>query len=902
MNKIHFAEGIVYEPLWHTCNPSASQGCSVMAKRGMMDQYTDIKTQHQDSVLFFRMGDFYEQFHDDAVVASEVLGLSLTSRDKNAENPIPMAGFPWHALEDNLRVMLNSGYKVCVAEQEDELREGAKLLERVVTRIYTPGSLYEESLIGTDEIANLASIVVKNDFIGLAILDASTGNLWAVEYSGEDKWDRILDDLLRSSTKELVFSPKDSEKDELREVILNLDNVTLSQHSTSKRKSDDSLKEILSVADLGHIDLGDFPTAMQAAGLAADYLSSMHLIETVDFKDVEILRPDDNLILDQTTLRNLELTHTLSGEKEGSLLGAIDKCRTAMGRRCLKQWILRPLATKSSIEKRQDAVASIARSSRRMDEIRDILKGLRDMERLATQLSYNRSSGRDLVAISLALERMPKLKSICHEMDDDLLNEISKDLDVLEVMKIDIQANLNDEQPLSMKEGGIIREGIDTNLDELRTAASIGKKWFKDLEQKERIRLEIPSLKVKHNRQIGWYIEVTKSHLSKVPETWKRKQQMTNGNRYVTDDLLEWEDKLLTASTKANNIEYELFRSLRDRCKENARTLGMISSHVAQIDVLQCFATVARSRSWSRPTIYEDSRLNANGLRHPVLETQPDFVPNDLSFDKKRKFLLITGPNMGGKSTYLRCAALLSILAQCGSFVPADSAQVGIVDRIFTRVGASDDIRRGRSTFMMEMMEVSHILKQATNNSLILLDEIGRGTSTFDGLSIAWSVTEDISKRLESRTLFATHYHQLIGLEGEVQGLVNVHVQVAESDGELKFMHTVADGPCDDSYGVQVAALAGLPRHVIERAGDLLTFLEKQADGAKAGKKGAPMARNAGQSSLMGFVGAPKVIIEKDEKMENIKNQLSQMDIDSMSPRDALDALYKIQKLLEDNK
>ena len=871
-----------------------------MAKRGMMDQYMDIKSEHQDSVLFFRMGDFYEQFHEDAVVASEVLGLALTSRDKNAENPIPMAGFPWHALEDNLRTMLKSGYKVCVAEQEEELREGAKLLERVVTRVYTPGSLYEESLIGTDEVANLASIVSKNEKIGLAILDASTGNLWAVEYSGLDRWERVLDDLLRSSTKELVFPPKDAEKEEIRRIINSMEGITLSQHTTSKRKSEDSLKKTLNVADLGHIDLGDFPVAMEAAAMAADYISTMHLIDSVDFKDVEILRPDGSLILDQTTLRNLELTHTLSGEKEGSLLTSIDKCRTAMGRRCLKHWILRPLASKEQIEERQDSVAGVARSSKRLDNIREILKGLRDMERLATQLSYNRSTGRDLVAISLALERMPRLKSICQELDDTLLNRLSTDLDVLEMMRIDIQANLNDEQPLSMKDGGLIREGIDSNLDELRKAASIGHQWFKDLEKQERIKLDIPSLKVKHNRQIGWYIEVTKSHLSKVPEHWKRKQQMTNGNRYVTDELVEWEDKLLTASTKANNIEYERFRNLRERCKTHSRTLGMISTNVAEIDVLQSFAYVARKRSWSRPSIHNDTRFVAKEVRHPVLELQPNFVPNDILMDKKRKFLLITGPNMGGKSTYLRCAALLSILAQCGSFVPAKSSQVGIVDRIFTRVGASDDIRRGRSTFMMEMMEVSHILKQATSNSLILLDEIGRGTSTFDGLSIAWSVSEDICKRINSRALFATHYHQLIGLEGEIPGLVNVHVQVAESEGELKFLHTVADGPCDDSYGVQVAALAGLPRHVIERAGDLLNFLEKQADGAKAGNAGTPIARKAGQSSLMGFVGSPKVIVEKDEKLENIKSEVIAMDIDSMTPREALDALYKLKTKIEE--
>ena len=873
-----------------------------MSKRGMMDQYMDIKKEHPDSVLFFRMGDFYEQFHDDAVVSSEVLGITLTSRDKKAEEPIPMAGFPWHALEDNLRQMLQAGHKVCVAEQEEKLREGAKLLERVVTRVYTPGSLYEESLIGTDEVAGLAAICVKAEGVGIAILDASTGHVWTMEHTGDERWDRLLDDLLRSSPREVIFSPRDAEREEVRKVISQLDGVTLSQHNSSKRKGESALKNVLEVADLGHIDLGDSPLAMDAAGLAADYLATMHVVDSIDVKEVEIMQPDGNMVLDQTTLRNLELTQTLAGEKEGSLLGAIDRCRTSMGRRMLKQWILRPLANKERIEARQDAVASLARSSRRLDEIRNSLRGLRDLERLATQLSYNRSGGRDIVAIGLALERMPKIKLLCQEMDDELLNTISSDLDILEMMRIDIQANLNDEQPLSLRDGGLIREGIDSKLDELRTAAAVGHKWFKDLEIKERARLEIPSLKVRHNRQIGWFIEVTKTHLSKVPEEWKRKQQMTNGNRYTTDDLVEWEDRLLTAASKANSMEYDMFRDLRDRCRDNSRALGLVSTNVAQVDVLQCFAEVARTRSWTRPTIHDDDRLVAKGLRHPVLEIQTGFVPNDIRLDKKRKFLLITGPNMGGKSTHLRCAALLSVLAQAGSFVPASSAQVGMVDRIFTRVGASDDIRRGRSTFMMEMMEVAHILKRATPNSLILLDEIGRGTSTFDGLSIAWSVTEDICSRIGARTLFATHYHQLIGLEGDADGLVNVHVQVAESEGELKFLHTVADGPCDDSYGVQVAALAGLPRHVVERSGDLLGFLESQAHGAKAGEKGAPTARSAGQASLLGFVGQPQVRVEKDALGEAVKQALANIDPDSMSPREAHDALYTLQKILEGEK
>lgn len=868
----------------------------------MMDQYMDIKNEHPDSILFFRMGDFYEQFHDDAVIASEILGITLTSRDKKADNPIPMSGFPWHALEDYLKQMLQAGFKVCVAEQEQELREGSKLLERVVTRIYTPGSLYEESLIGTDDVAALAAVIVKSEGIGLATIDASTGYAWTAEHKGDDRWNRLLDDLLRSAPNELVFSPRDADREEMREIISNLDRVTFSQHSSSKNRGENSLKRILEVGDLGHIDLGDSPLAMSAAGLAADYLASMQLVDSIDLREIEILSDTSSMVLDQTTLRNLELTQTLSGEKEGSLLGAIDNCRTSMGRRTLKSWLLRPLSVIERIVERQNSVAALMRSSRRLDAIRDVLKGLRDMERLATQLSYNRSGGRDLVAIALALERMPKMKTLISEIDDPLLYNLSSDLDCLELMRIDIQANLNDEQPLSLRDGSLIRNGINSKLDELRNAAKTGHKWFKDLETKERARLEIPSLKVRYNRQIGWFIEVTKTHESKVPEDWRRKQQMTNGNRYVTDDLIEWDDKLLTADTKANQIEYDMFRDLRDRCRDHVHALRRISAHIAIIDVLQCFAQVARNRSWKRPSIHEDQRLIAKGLRHPVLETNTGYVPNDIRMDKKRNFLLITGPNMGGKSTHLRCAALLSILAQSGSFVPAESAQVGLIDRIFTRVGASDDIRRGRSTFMMEMMEVAHILKRATSNSLILLDEIGRGTSTFDGLSIAWSVTEDICSRINARTLFATHYHQLIGLEGETNGLANVSVRVAQSDGELRFLHTVENGPCDDSYGVQVAALAGLPRHVVERAGDLLGFLEKQAGGAKAGQTGTPIARENGQSSLLGFVGTPKVKIEKDPVSESLKRALSEIDPDSLSPREAQDSLYKLIKMMEGEK
>ena len=878
-----------------------------MSKRGMMDQFFDIKEQHPDTVLFFRMGDFYELFHDDAEVAAEVLGLSLTSRDKNAEQPIPMAGFPWHGLEDHLRTMLRAGYKVTVAEQEEELRPGAKLLERVVTRVYTPGSLYEEGLLEGDEQSLLAAVVLGADALGLAVLDASTGKAWASSHEGAERFIRLQDDLLRWQPSELVISPKDAENDHLAPLFPRLDATMVSQHQLSQSKREERLRSMLDVADLGHLDLDHAPLAISATGLAADYLATVHLRPDVPLQDVELVEEQGHLLLDQTTLRNLELTSTLAGEYDGSLLSTLNRCRTAMGRRLLKTWLLHPLSDKDAIQTRHQAVATLTRSARRLDGMRTSLKGIRDMERLATQLAYQRSNARDLVATAHALERMPALVQWCNDSQDPLLMHLSEGLDQLHEMRAMIHNTLDDHPPLGLRDGGLLRAGVDEEVDRLRTVTSEGKAWFSNLEQRLREELAIPSLKVKNNRQVGWYIEVTQTHSEKVPESWRRKQQLTNGSRYTTEELVERDDLLLTADSKLKELEYRRFLELRTYCSTQAANLADIARRVASIDVLQCFASVSRERNWTKPEITDKHHIQLEGARHPVLETQSGFVPNDVAMNQKRSFLLITGPNMGGKSTYLRTVALVTVLAQAGCFVPAKQAKVGLVDRIFTRVGASDDLKRGRSTFMMEMIEVAHILKRATPRSLVLLDEIGRGTSTFDGLSIAWSVTEDICSRIGARTLFATHYHQLIGLEGEVNGLCNVHVQVAQVDGKLRFLHTVADGPCDDSYGVQVAALAGLPRNVVERASDLLAFLEQQAGGAKAGEQGAPQSRDAGQASLMGYFAAAAMKTSSpappalSPNIERTLQRLQGTNVDELSPRQALDVLYALKNDMEES-
>jgi DNA mismatch repair protein MutS len=877
-----------------------------MAKRSMMDQFHELKDANPGTILFFRMGDFYELFHEDAEVGSNVLGLALTSRDKNAEKPIPMAGFPWHQLEENLRLMLRSGHKVTVAEQEEELREGAKLLERVVTRIYTPGSLYEESLIGSDSSALLCSLLVDQDTAALAMIDASTGQAWAVAFEGDGKLASIHDEIMRWNPSELVLTPQDAERSELLHLLGMLDSVIVSQHSVQPKRASQRLKTMLEVNDLGHLDLGQSPEALQATALAADYLASVHRHDDIAIRDVEIQETSEGMVLDQTTLRNLEITQTLAGEYEGSLLWAMNKCRTAMGRRCLKSWLLRPLSNTDAIRARHASVGALMRSSKRLDLLRDRLKGMLDLERLSTQLKYNRSNARDLLATANAIERLPGIQRLSIETEDGLLCHLVEHLDSLSDVAEEIHRTLADEVPLGLRDGGLIRAGVDEELDRYRNASSQGHTWFSDLEQSLRKALNIPSLKVRMNRQIGWFIEVTSTHADKVPDDWTRKQQMTNGNRYVTDELREQDDLLLTAESKSKAIEYGLFCSLRDRVRKHANRLAQIASKVASIDVLQCFASTARQRSWVKPTIAEGRKMVLSQARHPVLEAQQGFVPNDVVMDDKRHFLLITGPNMGGKSTYLRTVALVSILAQSGCFVPAEKARIGLIDRIFTRVGASDDLRRGRSTFMMEMIEVAHILRRATPNSLLLLDEIGRGTSTFDGLSIAWAVTEDVCNRIGARSLFATHYHQLVGLESEVNGLANVHVQVAQSDGTLRFLHTVADGPCDESYGVQVAALAGLPRSVVERATDLLAFLEQQAQGAKAGRDGAPGTREQGQSSLLGYFAAAAMQTNESngpsmsDAQENVLSTLSSVNLDDLSPRDAFALIERMQHQLGD--
>ena len=876
----------------------------------MMDQFFEIKESHQDTILFFRMGDFYEMFYDDAEIVSKELGLTLTSRDKNSENPIPMAGFPWHALEDNLRKMVTKGYKITLCEQEQELRPGAKLLERIATRVYTPGSLYEEGLLEQDKSSRLASIVIKKEKIGIAIIDVSTSEVWSMEFNGIDNINQCCNELMRWELSELVMRRNTANSDQINNIISISEINSISQHEISTKKSIAFVKEKFKLKDLGSLGLDDSEICIDALGLAASYISNLYKNENIQLREPKLQQEEDIVNLDNTTLKNLELIKTLSNEKEGSLFHSIDNTRTWMGRRRLKNWIMRPLKNIEIINKRQSAIAELVKSNRILHEIRDSLKGMRDLERLATKLSYGRITSRDLVAISISLGKMPEIKQLLLGSKNDFLFEIVNDLDSLNMMKMKIDDALLEEQPIGIRDGNIFKENFSNELDDFRKNVAEGINWLQELEINERERLDIPSLKVRHNRQFGWFIEVTKTHLSKVPEDYRRKQTMTNAERFITEELKQKEEILFNADEKGKKLEYELFCSLRDECRGESDILIKIADSISTLDVISSLAETARNRNWCKPELIEENKIEINNGRHPVLEKMAGYVSNDTKMNQKRRLLLITGPNMGGKSTYLRQNALIVILAQMGSFVPANKARIGIVDRIFTRVGASDDLKRGRSTFMLEMIEVAHILRRATSKSLILLDEVGRGTSTFDGLSIAWAVCEDIDTRLKSRTFFATHYHQLVGLEEQLEGFTNVHVRIAEAESGLKFLYNVTDGACDESYGIQVAALAGLPPEVVERSIELLSFLEMQASGAKAGI-GQPAKRELGQSSLMRYVIAANDIegssFETVPQSENAMNpcevatikQLELIDPDLLSPRDALEHIYQLKRVLE---
>lgn len=859
-----------------------------MASTPMMRQYEEAKRACPDALLLFRMGDFYELFHDDAKLAAKVLGLTLTSRDKG-ENPIPMAGFPHHQLESYLAKLIAAGYRAAICEQVEDPKEAKGLVRREVTRIVTPGTVTDDALLDPRQSNFLAALAfTKGERLGLAWVELSTGAFFAS--CGTQA--RAIDELARLGPSECLIA--DSIK--LGEA---LPPELLPQHMLITRRPDWAFSQVEAARKLaehfGTKDMGGFgfeeeeAPALAAAGAILDYLAETQKTQLGHIDRLVPYRPGDALEIDEASRRSLEITATIrEGRREGALLGVLDKTVTAMGSRRLADWLAAPLTNLDAITARHEAVEELLRDNRLCCELRDQLSDVYDLQRLLARVTTGRASPRDLSFIGRTLKRLPAIKAKLTARTSGLLNQLQERLDLCAEVAGRLEAALEADCPLSSTEGGFVRAGYLEELDTLRELAHGGKQWIASYQKREMERTGIPTLKVGFNKVFGYYLEVTNVHRDKVPAEYIRKQTIKNAERYITPELKEYEEKVLTADEQAKSLEHRLFVELRGEVEAAVQRMQISADVLAQLDVLCALAEQARLRGYCRPKMTEESVLSIEEGRHPVLdvtEAEGTFVPNDIHLGgEEGTLLLITGPNMAGKSTYIRQVALLTLMAQMGSFVPATSATIGIADRIFARVGASDELARGRSTFMVEMTETARILNTATQRSLVILDEIGRGTSTYDGVSLAWSVTEHLHDAVGCRTLFATHYHELTELHKSLPRLKNYNVAVREWEDEIVFLHKIVPGAADKSYGIHVARLAGVPREVINRAKDVLWQLEGQhLEGARrVTHQGTPQA-NGGSLQLTLF-----------EPMEHpLLDELRQLDINGLTPLAALNLIEK---------
>ncbi len=791
----------------------------------MMQQYRDAKAKHPGMLLLFRMGDFYELFDADAETAARVLGLTLTSRDKS----IPMAGFPHHALDGYLRKLLRAGHRVAVCDQVEDPAFAKGLVKREVTRVVTPGTLTEDNLLDPRQANHLAAVCPRGSEVGLAWLELSTGQFQAADVPCV----RLGDELKRIAPAECLLAEAGVARfgQGLREAAAGMaltPRPDWTFESVSARKA---LFDHFGIRTLYGFGFGDEQPCLVAAGALLLYVQETLKASLNHLSRLQPYRQLDYLFLDDVTRRSLELTRTLrDGSRDGSLLSVLDRTVTPMGTRLLQEWIVAPLAEKAAIEARLDAVAELKDEHALRQELRENLTEAYDLQRLTARVSTGRASPRDLASVGRTLRLLPRAKAKITARKAPLLKDLEVRLELCPDLREALDAALVDDPPLSPREGGIIRRGYDAELDELHGVAKGGKEWIARFQAEEITRTGIPSLKVGFNKVFGYYIEITHTHATKIPADYQRKQTLKNAERYITPELKAYEEKVLSAEEKIYQREYELFQGLRERVAEQTSRLLQTAEVLATLDVLASLAELASSRTYTRPELCDDAIHDIADGRHPVLDaTLPPgtFVPNDVALSPEAgMLLLITGPNMAGKSTFIRQVALLTLMAHMGSFVPAARARVGITDRIFTRVGASDELSRGQSTFMVEMTEAANILNNATPRSLVILDEIGRGTSTYDGVSLAWSITEYLHDAVGCRALFATHYHELAQLADRLPGLRNYNVVVREDQVGVVFLHKIAPGSADKSYGIHVARLAGVPDEVLDRAKEVLRELE----------------------------------------------------------------------------
>lgn len=874
----------------------------------MMKQYMETKSQYQDCILFYRLGDFYEMFFDDALTASRELEITLTGKNCGQEERAPMCGVPYHAVEGYLNKLVSKGYKVAICEQMEDPKQAKGIVKREVVRIVTPGTNLDAQALDETKNNYIMCIVYIADRYGISVADISTGEYLVTELPDSS---RLMDEISRFVPAEIIcneaFYMSGMDLDGLK------DRFGVTIYSLESWYFDDSLcreklLEHFHVSGFGGLGLEDYDCGIISAGALLQYLLETQKNSLSNLTHITPYVTGKYMLLDSATRRNLELCETLrEKQKRGSLLWVLDKTKTAMGARMLRKYVEQPLISKKDIVLRLDAVEELKNQAISREEIREYLSPVYDMERLLTKITYGTANPRDLTAFKTSLEMLPPVRYLLEEMQSDLLKEIHEDMDSLEDLCTLLRSAIRDEPPIAMKEGNIIRDGYNEEVDKLRRAKSDGKDWLAKLENEEREKTGIKNLRIKYNKVFGYYLEVTNSYKSMVPDYYTRKQTLANAERYITPELKELEEMILGAEDKLYALEYELYCGVRDQIASQVERIQRTAKAVARLDAVASLALVAERNGYVRPNINEKGVIDIKDGRHPVVERMiPNgtFIANDTYLDdKKHRISIITGPNMAGKSTYMRQTALIALMAQIGSFVPASRADIGLSDRIFTRVGASDDLASGQSTFMVEMTEVANILRNATSRSLLILDEIGRGTSTFDGLSIAWAVIEYISdsRLLGAKTLFATHYHELTELEGKISNVNNYCIAVKEKGDDIVFLRKIVKGGADKSYGIQVAKLAGVPDLVIERAKEIVEELSNEDITAKVSEIAAKERTTKKKQKTRRYdeVDIAQMSLFDTVKDDDVLEELKNIDVGNMTPIDALNTIYRLQNKLK---
>ena len=874
----------------------------------MMKQYMETKSQYQDCILFYRLGDFYEMFFEDALTASRELEITLTGKNCGQEEKAPMCGVPYHAVEGYLNRLVAKGYKVAICEQVEDPKTTKGIVKREVVRIVTPGTNLDTQALDETKNNYIMCIVYIADRYGVSVADISTGDYFVTEIPDSAK---LLDEIYRFSPSEIICNEAfymsgvdmDGMKDRLGITIYSLESWYFDDEVCRKK-----LLEHFEVSSFAGLGLADYDCGIISAGALLQYLLETQKNSLSNLTHITPYAAGKFMMIDSSTRRNLELCETLrEKQKRGSLLWVLDKTKTAMGARTLRKYVEQPLIDKKKIEARLDMVEELKNNMICREELREYLNPIYDLERLIGRISYKTANPRDLLAFRNSIAMVPHIKRLLGEFTSDALKELEQELDPLEDLEDLITRAIVEEPPITVREGGMIRDGYNEEADRLRHAKTEGKTWLAELEARERESTGIKNLKVKYNKVFGYYFEVTNSFKDLVPEYFIRKQTLTNAERYTTDELKNLEDVILGAEDKLFSLEYDLFCGVRDAIAAEVVRIQKTARAVAAVDVFVSLSVVATRSNYVKPQINEKGTIQIKGGRHPVVEKMMRddmFVANDTILDNSRnRISIITGPNMAGKSTYMRQTALIVLMAQIGSFVPADQANIGICDRIFTRVGASDDLASGQSTFMVEMTEVANILRNATRNSLLVLDEIGRGTSTFDGLSIAWAVVEHISntKLLGAKTLFATHYHELTELEGTIAGVKNYCIAVKEQGDDIVFLRKIVRGGADKSYGIQVAKLAGVPDSVISRAKEIASELTENDITAKA-KEIAAVSANVVQHKAVpkpDEVDMQQMSFFDTVKDDDIIKELDGLELSTMTPIDAMNTLYRLQTRLK---